>query len=161
MDAQGPEAPRPFASPTLDTFPTLVDEDNVLGTTFGFKAVPNGILISTGGVIDAIVASDFNIRRPETKKLIEGWLSAEPASLPTHDDKQDWSEEALRLFRAAGAAVRHGDPTTAIELLRRAFPLEPDNYIIRKQLWAIENPDRFYGDRIDYDWQDQQLAAGR
>jgi hypothetical protein len=72
-----------------------------------------------------------------------------------------WSDEALRLFRQAGAAVRRGDRAAAVELLNEAFPLEPDNYIIRKQLWAIEHPEKFYLDDVDFDWQDEQLASGR
>ena len=72
----------------------------------------------------------------------------------------NWSAEALRLFREATAAIRRGDRVEAIRLLKLAYPLEPDNYIIRKQLWAIENPERFYGGDIDREWQDHQLEQG-
>ncbi len=77
MDAQGSDAPRPYANPTLETFSTLVDEDNLLGSTFGFKAIPNGLLISGDGKVDAIIASDFDIRRSPTRVLVEQWLAAE------------------------------------------------------------------------------------
>jgi hypothetical protein len=32
---------------------------------------------------------------------------------------------------------------------------------MRKQLWAIEHPDRFYDGDVDYDWQKVQVKEGR
>ena len=161
MDNQGAELPRRYAEPTLGTFPMLVDADNVLGDIFGFKAIPNGVLVSADGKVDALVASRFEIRQPQTRELVENWLTAADLSLPEDSNELEWSEEALKLFREAGAAVRRGEKETAIELLKRAFPLEPDNFIIRKQLWAIESPDMFYSGAVDYGWQKEQLEAGR
>ncbi len=161
MDAQGADAPLLFAEPTRDTFVTLVDEDNVLGSTFGFKAIPNGVLISAEGKLDGTIAGRFDIRRDETRALVERWLAAETPSIPETEDGHQWSDEALLLFREAGAAVRRGEDESAVELLKRAFPLEPDNFIIRKQLWAIEHPEKFYDGDVDYAWQREQLEAGR
>lgn len=160
MDAQGPEAARPWAEATLDTFPTLVDAENLLGDVFGFKAIPNGILVSAEGLLDGTVAGGFDIRHDETRELVERWLDAgEP--LPVGADDHDWSAEALALFREAAAAIRRGDRQQAIALLKQAYPLEPDNFIIRKQLWAVEHPERFYAGDVDYAWQREQLEAGR
>jgi hypothetical protein len=39
--------------------------------------------------------------------------------------------------------------------------LEPDNFVIRKQIWAVENPDRFYDGEIDTDWQGLQRELGQ
>lgn len=160
MDTQGPEAARRFAEGTEDSFPTLLDSDNVLGQTFGFKVIPNGLLVGADGKIDAIVAGGFDIRRPESRELVDTWLVG--SKIPVLEPPQDleWSDEALRLFREASAAVRRDDRDEAIRLLKRAYPLEPDNYIIRKQLWAIEHPERFYAGDIDFDWQKQQLERG-
>jgi hypothetical protein len=160
MDSQGGDKARPFAEPFLETFPTVVDADNILGQTFGFKAIPNGVLVGADGMIDGIVAGRFEIRRPETREAVERWLAADEAPIAADSEEFHWSDEALKLFRQAGAAVRRGDSPEAIRLLKLAYPLEPDNYIIRKQLWAIEHPEKFYGDEIDYDWQKDQLAQG-
>ncbi|MFQ5967910.1 MAG: TlpA family protein disulfide reductase [Acidimicrobiia bacterium] len=160
-DAQGPEAARPFAAPTLEAFRTLVDQDNLLVAAFGFRAVPNGVLVNADGEIDAVLTSGFDIRRPETRQLIEEWLAEEPNGAAIDVGVEELSAEALALFRAAGKAYRNGDREEAIHLLKQAMPLQPDNLIIRKQLWAIENPERFYDGDIDYDWQREQLAAGR
>ena len=46
-------------------------------------------------------------------------------------------------------------------LWREGMALEPDNYIIRKQIWAVENPDKFYDADIDFDWQRRQMEQGR
>ena len=43
-------------------------------------------------------------------------------------------------------------------LWRRGRDLDPGNYLIRKQIWAVENPDKFYNGDVDYDWQREQTA---
>ena len=46
----------------------------------------------------------------------------------------------------------------ALAELKRARDLDPDNWRIRKQIWAIEHPDKFYsGDSPDFGWQKEQL----
>lgn len=89
------------------------------------------------------------------------WVTAPEVRIEKPSTDLQWSDEALRLFREAGAAIRRGDRQAATILLKKAFPLEPDNYIIRKQLWAIEHPEKFYEGNIDYAWQREQLEAGR
>ena len=42
----------------------------------------------------------------------------------------------------------------------RGLELNPDNYLIRKQIWAVENPERFYEGDVDYNWQREQTAKG-
>jgi hypothetical protein len=161
MDAQGPDAARPYAEPTLGMFPTVIDAENVLGDAFGFKAIPNGVLIGADGRLDGTVAGGFEIRQDATRELVERWLSAEDVAIPEGESDHEWSAEALGLFRDAGAAVRRGERDQAVDLLKQAYPLEPDNFIIRKQLWAIEHPEKFYEGDVDYGWQRKQLEAGR
>lgn len=46
----------------------------------------------------------------------------------------------------------------ALARLKQARDLAPDNWRIRKQIWALENPEKFYDTASpDYDWQKQQL----
>ncbi len=161
MDAQGPDAARPYAEPTLGMFPTVIDAENVLGDAFGFKAIPNGVLIGADGRLDGTVAGGFEIRQDATRELVERWLSAEDVAISEGESDHEWSAEALGLFRDAGAAVRRGERDQAVDLLKQAYPLEPDNFIIRKQLWAIEHPEKFYEGDVDYGWQRKQLEAGR
>lgn len=54
--------------------------------------------------------------------------------------------------------LQHGRKDAALAKLKRARDLDPDNWRIRKQIWAIENPDKFYTDASpDYGWQSEQL----
>jgi hypothetical protein len=38
--------------------------------------------------------------------------------------------------------------------------MEPDNVIIHRHIWAVENPDRFYDGEIDQIWKRQQIMDG-
>ena len=49
-----------------------------------------------------------------------------------------------------------GKSPEALEQLREAVKLDPQNWLIRKQMWAIETPEAFYEGAVDYDWQKQQ-----
>lgn len=161
IDAQGADAARPYAQPVSDSFPTLIDEDNVIGDALGFKAIPNGVLIAADGRLDAKVAGGFDIRRDGTREIVEAWLADGEIAPPDTDATLDWSPEALRLFREAVSHIRAGERDDALALLRQAYPLEPDNMIIRKQMWALEHPERFYAGDVDYAWQREQMEAGR
>jgi tetratricopeptide (TPR) repeat protein len=47
----------------------------------------------------------------------------------------------------------------ALVKFKRARDLDPENWRIRKQIWAIEHPDKFYaGDSPDFGWQKEELA---
>ncbi len=70
-------------------------------------------------------------------------------------------DQANSLFREGLQEYRAGNVEAAMTLWREGMALEPDNYIIRKQVWAVENPDRFYDAGVDYDWQRQQIEQGR
>ena len=68
--------------------------------------------------------------------------------------------EANAHFRAGLDLYRDGKVDEAVAEWRRGVELEPDNYIIRKQIWAVQNPDRFYSGDVDFAWQKQQMAQG-
>lgn len=65
------------------------------------------------------------------------------------------SAEAWTLLGQARLAV--GDKPAAADALREALKLDPKNWIIHKQIWAIEHPDRFYDGPVDFGWQREQL----
>jgi tetratricopeptide (TPR) repeat protein len=83
--------------------------------------------------------------------------------------KQD--AQALREFQSAlekdpkstralvGLATAYldlGRKEKALSALRQASALDPGNWIIHKQIWAIEHPDQFYP-AINTKWQKEQL----
>jgi hypothetical protein len=48
----------------------------------------------------------------------------------------------------------------AVEQWRRALHKDPENLVIRKQIWAAEHPEKFHP-TIDWDWQKVQLKQER
>ncbi len=70
------------------------------------------------------------------------------------------SSEAAMLMASAYLSDRNKADAAAV--LRRALEADPDNFLIRKQIWAIEHAARFYSDeKVDFAWQERQLAAER
>jgi tetratricopeptide (TPR) repeat protein len=58
--------------------------------------------------------------------------------------------------------LEEGKKPAALEKLKHARDLDPDNWRIRKQIWAIESPDKFYsGESPDFGWQNAQLKKER
>ncbi|MCI0540680.1 MAG: hypothetical protein L0Z50_36230, partial [Verrucomicrobiales bacterium] len=50
----------------------------------------------------------------------------------------------------------------ALVKLKKARDLDPDNWRIRKQIWTIEHPEKFYTqDSPDFGWQKEELAQKR
>ncbi len=163
MDALGAEKARPFVEKAGAEFTTVVDEENLLGQLYGFKAIPNGYLIDERGVVRYKKLGGFDIRQAETASIVEKWLGS-----PSLDETLQEAEEALgdshseanALFRAGLDLYRDGNVDAALAEWRRGMQLEPDNYIIRKQIWAVQNPDRFYSGDVDFAWQKEQVAKG-
>ena len=53
-------------------------------------------------------------------------------------------KRALALFQEGKTALRSGDSEEAEKLWESAFRLDTKNWLIRKQYWAIKNPEKFY-----------------
>ena len=138
-----------------------MDRGNVLSDLYGFRAVPNGFLIDEQGIVQYSRLSGFDIRRRETADVLERWVSGQD-SVPVGDDQKgdlgDGHSQANALFREGLDHYRAGRTGEALALWRRGRDLDPGNYLIRKQIWAVENPDKFYNGAVDYDWQREQTA---
>lgn len=158
VDAAGPEAARPFHEAAGARFPTLVDAHNELGSFLGAQLIPNGLLVNGDGEILWSKIGGFTIDRPEDVATVSRWLHDE--ALPPG---QILVADALRAelmsthLRLGSVLLSHGDKDGAVKEMRRALALEPDNFIVRKQIWMIRFPDKFHP-VIDFAWQKQQLA---
>ncbi len=170
MDAQGPERVRPFAQEAQATYSILVDQENTLGAMFGFKAIPNAFVIDEAGVLRYKRLATFTIKKPEIREELMAVLTQHfeaGRSAPAGDLATDEDVEALqmaevgaaRLFAEGATQYRAGRVGEALALWRRAWHLDPGNFIIRKQIWAVGAPDKFYP-RIDFDWQKERLERG-
>ena len=110
--------------------------------------------------------SGFDIIKSEYRKIAATWAAT--GETPQQDSPKDANvtdsesshSEAVRLFDEGMTLYNAGQVEKALVLWRKGVELEPDNFVIRKQIWAVENPDRFYEGDVDYDWQKGQLARG-
>lgn len=163
VDLQGADRARPFHEKAGAEFTTVVDADNHLAGIFGFRAIPNGILIDEQGVLRYTRFGGFDIRKPECAAVIERFVATgevvadetvAAATTAPGVTTLDHFHRGLALYRA-------GDLEGAAAIWREGVVLEPDHWNMRKQLWALENPDRFYDGDVDYAWQKEQIEAGR
>jgi len=55
--------------------------------------------------------------------------------------------------------LHQNQKANALDKFKLARDLDPDNWRIHKQIWAIEHPEKFYtGDSPDFGWQKDELA---
>jgi hypothetical protein len=164
IDFQGSEKARPYVQQAQATYLNAVDPENQLGLLFEFKAVPNAVFIDDAGVIRYTRFGGFDIRKAEHRQLAEGFAASpnlEILEQQAGNANGFASEEALAHFRRGLALYKAGDVEAALHEWRMGVALEPDNWIIRKQVWAIEHPDRFYAGDVDFDWQREQIAQNQ
>ena len=165
IDAQGASVVRPWHAAADADFVTLVDSQNVFGTRYNLKAIPYGVMIDEAG---RLVKAPFNVNVKDQKTLaiLEKWLSdpdynvmllreMKPPSKPTSKT----ATEAAARFQLGLTLLEVGKKEEAMAEWRKALALDPQNWIIHKQIWAVEHPDKFYKDGVDYGWQKAQLKA--
>jgi cytochrome c-type biogenesis protein CcmH/NrfG len=68
--------------------------------------------------------------------------------------RRNWDTKAWLAY--ASAQLRLGEKAKALDALRIALRLKPTDYLIRKQIWVIEHPEKFYPE-IDWGWQREQI----
>ena len=71
---------------------------------------------------------------------------------------QTTTEVAAR-FQLGLVLLEVGKKEEAMAEWRKALALDPQNWIIHKQIWAVEHPDKFYKGGVDYRWQKTQLEV--
>ena len=160
FDAQGPEKPRFYVEKASITFPMLVDSQNVLGKHFGFKGLPNGLLVEPGGVIVYSKFGGFEIRETDRRIAIEKWILSDQVPGAENPISDPFQDECLKLFQDGIVALENHNKGLAAELWRKAVKIDPKNLVVRKQLWALENQDRFYEGDVDLDWQKGLFEKG-
>lgn len=160
MDAQGPDKPRPYVEKAGVTFPMLIDEQNMLGELFGFRAIPNGLLVEADGTVVHRKFGGFEIRDPDRRRMVNEWIASGSLAAEESSASNALEGESMKLFHEGLERLRAGEVDAARGLWRQAVDIDPKNYVVRKQLWAVENPERFYDGAVDFDWQREQMAQG-
>lgn len=67
-------------------------------------------------------------------------------------DVTDWSAR----FALGTAQYQQDRMEEALASWRAALALDPPNFTVRKQIWMVEHPEKFYP-TIDFGWQKEQL----
>ena len=158
VDLQGPGKSRPYHDEAGAEFTTVVDEENALARVFGYRAIPNGLLVDEKGNIQFQQYGGFDIKKDETRALVSAFFSfgqvAGQSPVAIGGPVSDHFERGLNLYQS-------GDTDGALAVWREGIELDPENWNMRKQLWAIENPDKFYSGKVDYKWQREQVEQGQ
>ncbi len=161
IDFQGQDKARRFHELAKATFTTVIDESNSLGAAYGFRAVPNGLLIGADGALRFRRFGSFDIRKLDTNTLVKQFIVKGNVEQSTHEpDYKSMPLSSHDHFTRGLTKYQSGDLEAARSIWREGVALEPDNWVLRKQLWAIENPDRFYKGEVDYEWQKIQIERG-
>ena len=128
-------------------------------------AVPNCILIDECGVVEYMRYGGFDIRKDSFKKIVWDWGKG---SLAEDYSREDGSEKAKsnrktkadRYFRRGVNLYRQGLVNAALDQWKNGCAIDPTNWVIRKQIWALEHPEKFYEGSVDYCWQQEQVDKG-
>lgn len=165
MEHTGADAARPFVDRARTTYPTVADEQGITSSRLGFKAVPNGVLVDTDGTIRWAKYGGFSIDKPEDVAVVERFTRGEdPGPSPSAASpyslgpvERELVETRLRLGRVLDST---GQRDEAVREWQAALRLDPENLVIRKQIWAARYPEKFHP-TIDWDWQREQLKQER
>ncbi len=154
---------RPWHDAADADFVTLVDSQNTFGTRYDLKAIPYGVMIDEAG---RLVKGPFNINVADQKTLamLEKWVSDPDYNMkllrdvkPLDGLNAQVTTEASARFQLGLVLLEVGKKEEAMAEWRKALALDPQNWIIHKQIWAVEHPDKFYDGGVDYSWQKGQL----
>lgn len=162
QDAQGPGVVKPWLEKAGTSFTTLVDRHNQVGKAYGLKFVPVAIILDARGRLVRPVAA-VNIGDQTFRAELESWAA-------TGKVPDSWRHAQGSVQRAMTLAEREADARLqlalvlleadrtddALDQLRLAVRADPENWLIRKQMWAIQAPEAFYEGPVDYAWQKAQ-----
>lgn len=159
LDFQGPEKVIPYLDEYGVKIKTFIDVDNSSGLLFGFKVVPNLLIFDEDLILKFKCIANINILKNEHKLLVENWIdtgdleslnniNSKPINIP--------AIESVNVLREGNKILETGQGDVR-QLLKNMVSDDPENFIFRKQYWAINNPEKFYSGKIDTDWQRKKL----
>ena len=106
---------------------------------------------------------NVNVKDQKTITMLEEWLSEPDYNAMLLREMKSSNQrvvktnaEASARFQLGLVLLEGGKKEEAMAEWRKALALDPRNWIIHKQIWAVEHPDKFYD---DYGWQKTQLEA--
>ena len=154
QDVGGAERVGPVIAQHHVEFPVLVDRSSELGRALRFRIVPFGVFVDAQGLIRYRHAEDFDIADPRVRFELDEFLSGRPVEGRGTEERM--APEALELFARGADEYARGRREEALSTWREALSHDPDNFVIRSQIWAVEHPEHFYP-TVDREWQALQL----
>jgi hypothetical protein len=155
QDVQGEERVRPIVEESDIGFPVLLDRASELGRLLEFRIVPSGFFVDAEGAVRYRHTDDFDVADPRVRWNLDRFLAGEETEPPGEDGRMD--PGALGRFADGVAAFTDGREEEALRIWREALALDPDNFVIRSQIWAAEHPEHFWP-VVDREWQELQLV---
>jgi hypothetical protein len=154
QDVRGEETVRPVIEERGVTFPVLLDRASTLAALLGFQVVPAGFFVDPRGTLRYRHVDDFDLGDPRVRRNLDAFLRGE--AVEQVEPQRSTDPRALALFAEGVEAFAADRRADALALWRRALTHDPDNFLIRSQIWAVEHPEHFYP-VVDRDWQQLQL----
>lgn len=171
----------------LDVVPNgfLIDEAGVLRykkvggfevkSSVYMKAIEDFLALPKAAVAQTSVTDDKDLEQALVRRLADktdGNARLELGKLRLRLDRPKEAlaplQEAVALlpkssdarFSLGSAHLALGEKAQALKHLREALGMDRDNFLIRKQIWLIEHPEKFHP-TIDWVWQMEQLKKER
>jgi hypothetical protein len=152
-DAQGVDLPMRYLAQAQATHEMWIDATCCLSRRWGLKRVSFAILLDEAGGIAATSPELSEGFLSEVKGLLSQPPTRPDAPEPKVDTKNTQIEFYVQLCTNYLTRKRVDD---AVGFLKKALALDPENKVIPKQIWALQNPEKFYQGPIDKEWQKKQ-----
>ena len=107
--------------------------------------VPNGVLVDAGGTVRWAKFGGFSVDNPDDVAAVERFLAGEEAG-PSPEGDPPYAlgplerELVATKVRLGRLLLELGRREEAVAAWRSALRLDPENFTIRKQVWAAEHP---------------------
>ncbi len=157
---------RPWVERAGATYTAVVDQHNLLATVLDFKAVPNGVFLDEQGIIRYAKYGGFSVSRDEDREAIQKLIDGNAVQQGERRSEAPYILSPLERelvetrVRLGNELLARGDREGAVAEWRKALDLDPESFVIRKQIWAVTRPEKFHP-TIDWDWQQEQLRRER
>jgi hypothetical protein len=152
-DAQGVDLPMKYLSKARASYEMWIDANCVLGRRWNLKRVSVLILLDENDV----VLMTAERPEPEVLQQVEKLLSKSPSPNPPAAPKPDLKDTRVEfLVQLCTNYLTRKRIDDAVGFLKQALQIDPENKVLPKQIWALQNPEKFYSGPIDKEWQKSQ-----
>ncbi len=156
FDAQGVDHPLRYLTGAHATFEMLIDASCVLSRRWGLKRVGVLALLDENGVVMHVHSGPKEADLAKAEEL----LSGKPLMPVPPEPKVDTRDVRVELLvQACTNLLTRKKVQEAVESLRKALSIDPENRIIDRQVLVLQNPEKFYKGPVDREWVHQQPAV--